>query len=79
MGAGFIVVPLLRGRLWQLVVDWKRLREKPRLSKQFHWFVSVMNRSGVSVIWEDRDGKSRNALAAGHDGAELQCEIHPAN
>jgi hypothetical protein len=65
---GFIVqAPLVGGRVLQLALDWRRMRERPRLLERLRRFSEVMNKGGVSVLFLDADGKVRGSLAPGHN------------
>jgi hypothetical protein len=69
---GFIVQAALAGRrVLALAVDWKRMRERPRLLERLQRFCAVMNKNGFSVLSLDADGRVRGSLAPGHDNDEL--------
>jgi hypothetical protein len=64
---GFIVQSALVGDdVMQLAVDWRRMREKPRLLERMRRFTDIVNRGGISVVWIGPDDRVQGALAPGH-------------
>jgi hypothetical protein len=73
---GFVLMaPLTNGKALQLSVDWKRIREKPRLKNTMQKFVDAVTRSGTSVVWIAPDRKLRAVLAPGHTEQGLLQDI----
>jgi hypothetical protein len=76
---GFITLPHSAARLTQLVVNWRRMKERPRLRKVLDAFTEHLISHGHSVVYNDVDDSPCWRVAPGHDLATLKRALQWAN
>jgi hypothetical protein len=76
---GFVTLLHSGVRLTQLVVNWRRLKERPRLHKVLHAFIEDMTSHGHSIVYNDVEDRPCWRVAPGHDLATLKSALQWAN